>query len=118
MHEEVYALFNIAFRRFLFRVHLWTAVSSGLFVVVLAVSGCLLGFQEKIDRALHFRLYEVSPAPQHLPLSKILYSVGKAFPTDEVVAVTMPVSSRDAWSVAAKRNRLHRSVYWQRFGAT
>jgi uncharacterized iron-regulated membrane protein len=93
-------LFSIAFRRFLFRIHLWTAVSSGIFFVVLAVSGCLLGFQEKIDRALHFRLYEVSPASQYLPLSEILYSVGKAFPTDDVVAVTMPVSPRDAWSIA------------------
>jgi len=96
----VHALFRVAFRRFLFRVHLWTAVSSGLFFVVLAVSGCLLGFQEKIDRALHFRLYEVSPASQYLPLSEILYFVGKAHPTDDVVAVLMPVSPRDAWSVA------------------
>jgi uncharacterized iron-regulated membrane protein len=96
----VYALFSIALGRFFFRVHLWTAVSSGLFFVVLAVSGSLLGFQEKIDRALHFRLYEVVPAPQYLPLSEILSSLRKAFPSDDVVAVTMPVSPRDAWSVA------------------
>ncbi len=93
-------MFSIALRRFVFRVHLWTAVSSGLFFVVLAVSGSLLGFQEQIDRALHFRLYEVKPAPQYLPLSEILSSVRKAFPSDDVVAVTMPVSPRDAWSVA------------------
>lgn len=93
-------MFSIALRRFVFRVHLWTAVSSGLFFVVLAVSGSLLGFQEQIDRALHFRLYDVMPAPQYLPLSEILSSVRKAFPSDDVVAVTMPVSPRDAWSIA------------------
>jgi uncharacterized iron-regulated membrane protein len=93
-------LFSIALRRLVFRVHLWTAVLSGLFFVVLAVSGSLLGFQEKIDRALHFRLYEVVPAPQYLPLSEILSSVRKAFPSDDVVAVTMPMSPRDSWSIA------------------
>ncbi len=93
-------MFSISLRRFLFHLHLWTAVSSGLFFAVLAVSGSLLGFQEKIDRAFHSRLYEVTPAPQYLPLSEILYSVRKAFPTDDVVAVTMPVSPRNAWSAA------------------
>ena len=93
-------MFSIAFRRYIFRVHLWIAVSSGLFFVVLAMTGSLLGFQEKIDHALHFRLYEVVPAPQYLPLSEILSSVRKSFPSDDVVAVTMPVSRRDAWQVA------------------
>jgi uncharacterized iron-regulated membrane protein len=93
-------LFSIASRRFFYRIHLWTAMSSGLFFVVLAVSGCLLGFQERIDRALHFRLYEVTPAPHFLPLPEILDAVRKAFPTDDVAAVTIPVSRRDAWSVA------------------
>ncbi len=93
-------MFSIALRRFFFRVHLWTAMSSGLFFVVLAVTGSLLGFQEKIDRALHSRLYEVVPAPQYLPLSEILSSVQKAFPVDDVVAVTMPVSPRGAWEAA------------------
>ena len=93
-------MFSIALRRLVFRVHLWTAVLSGLFFVVLAVSGGLLGFQEKIDRALHSRLYEVVPAPEYLPLSEILSSVRKTFPSDDVVAVTMPVSPRDSWSVA------------------
>lgn len=93
-------MFSVALRRYFFRVHLWTAVSSGLFFVVLAVTGSLLGFQRKIDRALHFRLYEVVPAPQYLPLSEILSSVRKSFPSDDVAAVTMPVSPRDAWEVA------------------
>jgi uncharacterized iron-regulated membrane protein len=75
-------------------------MSSGLFFVVLAVSGGLLGFQEKIDRALHLRLYDVTPAPHILPLSEILDALRKAFPTDDIVAVTMPLSQRDAWSVA------------------
>ena len=93
-------MFSIASRRLLYRIHLWTAMSSGLFFVVLAVSGCLLGFQERIDRALHFRLYEVKPVPHVLPLAEILGAARKAFPTDDVVAVTIPVSRRDAWSVA------------------
>ncbi len=93
-------MFSIGLRRFLFRVHLWTAVSAGLFFVVLAVSGSVLGFQNQIDRALHSRLYDVAPGPQHLPMSTILSSVEKAFPSDDVVAVTMPLSPRDAWEVA------------------
>jgi hypothetical protein len=97
---EVCALFSIALRRFLFRVHLWTAVSAGLFFVVLAVSGSVLGFQEQLDRALHSQLYDVVPGPQYLPLSAILSSVRNAFPSDDVVAVTMRVSPRDAWEVA------------------
>jgi uncharacterized iron-regulated membrane protein len=75
-------------------------MSSGLFFVVLAVSGCLLGFQEKIDRALHLRLYEVTPGSHFLPLPDILDALRKAFPTDDIVAVTMPISRRDSWSVA------------------
>jgi uncharacterized iron-regulated membrane protein len=91
---------RITLRRFLFRVHLWAALSTGLFFVVLAVTGSLLAFQQKIDHALHGRLYEVAPAPRSLPLSKILSSVKKVFPSDDVVAVTMPPSLRDAWEVA------------------
>lgn len=93
-------MFGIMLRRLFLRIHLWTGVSSGLFFVVLAVTGSVLGFQDKVDHALHFQLYEVAPAPQNLSLSEILASVRKVFPSDDVVAVTMPVSLRDAWEVA------------------
>jgi uncharacterized iron-regulated membrane protein len=93
-------LFRTAFRRFLFRVHLWTALAAGLFFVILAVTGSLLAFDEKIDHALHADLYRVAPAPRNLPLADILASVRRVFPSDDVVAVTMPASSRDAWQVA------------------
>jgi uncharacterized iron-regulated membrane protein len=93
-------LFNIAPRRLFFRVHLWIALSSGLFFVILAVTGSLLGFQERVDHALHVQLYEVMPAPQCLPLSEVISSVQRAFPSDDIVAVTMPMSPRDAWEVA------------------
>ncbi len=75
-------------------------MSAGLFFVVLAVSGSLLGFQDNIDRALHLQLHQVMPAGQVRSLAEMLDSLHKAFPADDPAAITMPVSPRDAWSVA------------------
>jgi uncharacterized iron-regulated membrane protein len=86
--------------RWWFRLHFWTATLSGAIVLVLAVTGCLLAFEEQLDRLSHYRLAYVSAAGANLPVSRLLASVKERFPDDDVVSIAMERSPRLAWQVA------------------
>jgi uncharacterized iron-regulated membrane protein len=75
------------FRRSLLALHQWVGLSAGLFLVVIAVSGSALVFENEIDRALHASTSFVTPAAQPLPIETLAARVLAAYPQDQVTGV-------------------------------
>ncbi|HKV73718.1 MAG TPA: PepSY-associated TM helix domain-containing protein [Gemmatimonadales bacterium] len=74
-------------RQTLLWLHRWVALITGFFLVLIAVSGCLISLEGPIDRALHPALFAVPPA-QGLP----------ALPPDSLVTLVARGMAATPWS--------------------
>jgi uncharacterized iron-regulated membrane protein len=72
-------------RNLILVVHRWVALITGAFVMLIALSGCLISVEGPIDRALHPALYRVSPAGGRT-----------ALPPDSLVAVVSRTLAAEA----------------------
>jgi uncharacterized iron-regulated membrane protein len=61
-------------------LHLYLALITGIVMIVLAVSGCLLIFERKIDRWVNPSLAHVTPQGEQLPFTTILQQLNAALP--------------------------------------
>jgi uncharacterized iron-regulated membrane protein len=75
------------FRRSLLKVHQWVGLAAGLFLVVIAVSGSALVFENEIDRALHPSTSFVTPGAAPLPIGTLAARVSAAYPQDQITGV-------------------------------
>jgi uncharacterized iron-regulated membrane protein len=55
-------------RKLLFNLHLYLALVTGLFVVIIGVTGSVMAFEEDIDRLLNPNLFHVDPSGQQMPV--------------------------------------------------
>ena len=88
----------MSFRKITKRIHLWLGLSSGIIVVFLGITGCILAFQKEIESLQSFRYvknenkaflppsYFKTKAAEILP-KKNLHSVEYASPIDAVKLV-------------------------------
>ena len=75
------------FRRPLLAVHQWVGLAAGLFLVVIAISGSALVFENEIDRALNPSTSFVTPGAQPLPIETLAARVQAARPGDQIGGV-------------------------------
>ncbi|MDR2283696.1 MAG: PepSY domain-containing protein [Sphingobacterium sp.] len=69
------------FRTIIHQIHLWLGLLSGAIVVVLAVTGCILAFEQEIKLSLHAdRYYVAAVKNQKLPMSELKAIAEEAFP--------------------------------------
>ncbi len=68
------------FKHWVGKAHLWLGLTSGLVVLLLAVTGCIYAFQEEITTALRHDDIYVTPTPgqQHLPAAVLWEKTQKA----------------------------------------
>ena len=76
-----------ALRRSLLTLHQWVGLAAGLFLVVIAVSGSALVFENEIDRALNPSTSFVTPGGQTLSIETLISRVQAAYPADRVTGV-------------------------------
>jgi uncharacterized iron-regulated membrane protein len=74
-------------RRSLLTLHQWVGLAAGLFLVVIAVSGSALVFENEIDRALNPSTSFVTPGAQTLPIEALISRVQAAYPSDQITGV-------------------------------
>jgi uncharacterized iron-regulated membrane protein len=86
-------------RKPIFKLHLYAALVSSLFLLVVASTGCLLVFELKMDRWLDRGVSYVSPTNQPVSYDRILALVRDAFLASQVTEID--VGQRDE-SVIAK----------------
>ncbi|MEO8334975.1 MAG: PepSY-associated TM helix domain-containing protein [bacterium] len=62
----------MTFRPLLIKLHLWVALATGVFLLIVAVSGIIVVFSPALDRAMRPELLTVVPGPSRLPLDTLV----------------------------------------------
>lgn len=89
-------------RRALLVVHEWVGLVSALFLIVIAVSGSALVFENEIDRALNPSTSFVTPGGAPLPIETLVTSVLAAYPKDQVTGLRIADKPDQAYELSLK----------------
>ena len=90
-------------RSVLFWIHLTAGVISGVVILIMAVTGALLTFQQSVLRAVERsqRYVDVpQPGAARVPMETVLANVRRALPHAEPVSVTIEADPRSTMSIA------------------
>ncbi|MCJ7936177.1 MAG: PepSY domain-containing protein [Chryseobacterium sp.] len=72
---------KLKFRKIAYQLHLWLGLTSGLIVVIMAATGCILAFEEELKQIIHPQRYFVErTGKEKLPLSDLAARAEKALP--------------------------------------
>src|SRR5947207_2226574 len=89
-------------RRSLLKLHLWVGLTAGIFLVVIAVSGSALVFENEIDRALNRSTSFVTPGARPLPIETLIARVQAARPQDQVTGVRIADTPDQAYEFSLR----------------
>jgi uncharacterized iron-regulated membrane protein len=89
-------------RELLLKVHRWMGLVAGIIIFVIAVTGCVLIFENDIDRAANASVLKVTPGPQRVPLQQALQNVRAAYPSETPSAISFPQQPNHALQVGLK----------------
>ncbi|MBB6330246.1 putative iron-regulated membrane protein [Chryseobacterium sediminis] len=83
---------KLKFRKIAYQLHLWLGLTSGLIVVIMAATGCILAFEEELKHIVHPNRYFVENiGRKKLSLSELTEKAEKALPEGlKVKRVVMP----------------------------
>lgn len=72
---------KLKFRKITHQLHLWLGLTFGLIVFIMAITGCILAFEEKLKQFTHPQRYFVENiGNKKLPLSDLILKAEKALP--------------------------------------
>ncbi|MBV8327328.1 PepSY-associated TM helix domain-containing protein [Chryseobacterium sp.] len=72
---------KLKFRKIVYQLHLWLGLSSGLIVVIMAVTGCILSFEDELKHLIHPQRYFVTAiGKEKLPLAELTVRAERALP--------------------------------------
>lgn len=78
---------NLATRKILFPLHLWSGLVLGLVLVVMAVSGALLVFRTQLEPRLDAQRFVVPPGPARLPPDDLVAQARAVHPDAELESI-------------------------------
>ena len=81
--------------RLAFQLHSWLGLISGMFLLLLGLSGSLLVFREALDQKLNAALLRVEPAAQTLPLDSMYRLITARYPNLAGIAWLNPDAEQD-----------------------
>ncbi len=84
-------------RRILFQVHVWLGVLTGLYVVIVCISGAALVFRIDMQRALHPHLFTPRTAGPLADPVTVMDSVSRAYPAHKLSGVDAPTTLRPTY---------------------
>jgi uncharacterized iron-regulated membrane protein len=88
---------SVLVRRALFQVHLWLGLITGLYILVVCVTGAALVFRIDMQRVLHPNLFTPSAAGPPADAVAILDSVARAYPGERVSGIDAPTTGRPTY---------------------
>lgn len=72
---------KLIFRKIAYQLHVWLGLTSGLIIVIIAATGCILAFEDELKQIIHPQRYFVEKIEQKkLPLSELTLRAEKALP--------------------------------------
>jgi uncharacterized iron-regulated membrane protein len=87
-------------RKVVFTLHRCAALVTGVFVLILGVTGAVMAFEPELDHLLHPRLFHVSRGEHAQRLSQLADTVSLAFPGERVFGYGLSVSPDVSYYVA------------------
>jgi len=98
-------------RKLLFNLHLYLALASGVFVILLGVTGAIMAFEPELDHLLHARLSYVSPRGRALSLAEIAVAVDQAFPGERIGGYQISTDPGLSYGVSLRRGLVSVNQY-------
>ena len=87
-------------------LHRWAGLITGIAIFVIAVTGCLLTFENDIDRRLNSELMLVTPGPSTVPLKDAVAAVRAAYPDDPPQSISLPQGPTHSLLLALKSGKM------------
>lgn len=97
--------------KFFFKVHLYAAIIICPFLLIFAVTGCLMAFEPEIDHLLHAKLSYVQPGGKAFSLAAIGQKINQAFPKDTISGYNMSTSPDISYQVYTNRQVIYINQY-------
>ena len=88
-------------RRVWLKAHLWVGLLIALPLIVVAISGAALVFEDAIDRRLNPSISYVTPGAQAAPIDAIVANARAAFPDARLGSITFPEQPDIALQISA-----------------
>lgn len=72
-------------RGWVFRIHLWSGLTIGLWALIMGASGSALVFKDEIESLVESKIFTVEPQPGHASLDAVAAKIGDRFPEHTVL---------------------------------
>lgn len=82
-------------KRHLFTIHSWFGLITGIFLLMLGLSGSLLIFKDELDNSLYHTLLTVKPQGKPLSLDRLYSIAAKHYPNLDGMAWNNPTAPKD-----------------------
>ncbi|UWX61845.1 PepSY domain-containing protein [Chryseobacterium oranimense] len=105
---------NSTLRKIAYQLHLWLGLTSGLIVVIMAVTGCILAFEKELKHAISPEKYFVKTVKKEkLPFSVLKSKAEQALP-DSLKVSRVEISSDPTRSYAFRSLKMNDQAltYW------
>lgn len=105
---------NSILRKTAYQLHLWLGLTSGLIVVIMAATGCILAFEKELKHAIHPEKYFVKTIKKEkLPFSVLKLKAEQALP-DNLKVSRGEISSDPSRSYAFRSLKMNEEAltYW------
>ena len=87
-------------RRWIFQLHLWSALTVGVVLLVVALTGAMLVFRPELDPVFNQDLFAVAPGGAPQPLDELVATAQRAHPETKVDFVRLPGAADRSVQVA------------------
>lgn len=87
-------------RKLLLNLHLWAGLITGVFLILLSITGSFMVFEDEIDRALNPKLTWIKPGEKRLSLSEMKSRLEEMYSGRTVVGFSISPRSDIAWGAA------------------
>lgn len=84
-------------RRVVFRLHLWVGLASGLYILVVCLTGAALVFRIDMQRARHPHLFTPSASGPLVDPVRVMERVSQAYPRHRLSGVEAPTTRRPTY---------------------
>lgn len=72
-------------RGWIFRIHLWSGLTIGLWAIIIGASGSVLVFKDEIESLVESEVFTVEPQPGLASLDAVVATIGDQFPEHTVL---------------------------------
>lgn len=99
-------------RGIIFQVHLWVGLGLGLYLLIMSLTGVILGFKDEIAASMHPQLYRVREAGgPHVDMNTLIQSVRAKYPNNRIWRIYAPTTRRDTYLISVEEKGGFRTLF-------